>query len=242
MRILAHRGSPTSPAAENTVAALSAALADGADGAEVDLRLTADGVLAVCHDPDLGRIGSQPLPVATTPWEELRQAAPQLARVEWVLAAAGGRPLVLELKTAPVRSAQVLVERLLVLHAAGLPLDITVSSFDAALVRAVRTLAPPHLGVRTALLGDAGCLAPAVLRRAVLGGHDQVHPHVTDLLANPETVAAAREAGVAVVPWTVNAPRDLRRCALLGVAAVITDVPQAARAALAARGTRSAKA
>jgi glycerophosphoryl diester phosphodiesterase len=154
-----------------------------------------------------------------------------------VLAAAAGRPVVLELKTAPVRSAQVLVERLLGLHAAGLPLDVTVSSFDAALVRAVRTLAPAHLRLRTALLGDVGCLATAVLRRAVLGGHEQVHPHISDLLAHPETVAAAHAAGVAVVPWTVNRPKDLRRCALLGVQAVITDVPQSARLALAARRT-----
>lgn len=235
MRILAHRGSPTSTILENSIPAISGALAGGADGVEVDLRLTADGVLAVCHDPDLGRIGLQPLPVATTAWDELRAAAPGLARVEWVLAAAAGRPVVLELKTGPVRSAQVLVERLLVLHTAGLPMDVTVSSFDAALVRAVRMLAPAHLGVRTALLGDVGCLATAVLRRAVLGGHDQVHPHITDLLTHPETVTAAHEAGVAVVPWTVNRPQDLRRCALLGVQAVITDVPREARLALVAR-------
>lgn len=235
MRILAHRGSPKSGTLENSIPAISAALAGGADGVEVDLRLTADGVLAVCHDPELGRVGSRALPVATSEWDELRAAAPALARVEWVLAAAAGRPVVLELKTAPVRSAQVLVERLLVLHAAGLPLDVTVSSFDAALVRAVRTLAPAHLEVRTALLGDVGCLATAVLRRAVLGGHDQVHPHVSDLLMHPETVAAAHQAGVAVVPWTVNRPQDLRRCALLGVQAVITDLPRAARLAVAAR-------
>jgi len=201
VRILAHRGSPTSGTTENTIPAISGALAGGADGVEVDLRLTADGVLA----------------------------------------AAAGRPVVLELKTAPVRSAQVLVERLLMLHGAGLPLDVTVSSFDASLVRAVRTLAPAQLGVRTALLGDVGCLATAVLRRAVLGGHDQVHPHITDLLAHPETVAAAHEAGVAVVPWTVNRPKDLRRCALLGVQAVITDVPREARLALAARSANGSQ-
>jgi glycerophosphoryl diester phosphodiesterase len=55
VRILAHRGSPTSDTVENSIPAISAALAAGADGVEVDLRLTADGVLAVCHDPDLRR-------------------------------------------------------------------------------------------------------------------------------------------------------------------------------------------
>jgi glycerophosphoryl diester phosphodiesterase len=235
VRILAHRGSPTSDTVENSIPAISAALAAGADGVEVDLRLTADGVLAVCHDPDLRRLSGRAVTVADTGWEQLRDAAPGLARVEWVLAAAAGRHVVLELKTAPVRAAQVLVERLLGLHAAGLPLDVTVSSFDAALVRAFRTLAPLHLRARTALLGDAGCLAPAVLRRAILEGHDQVHPHISDLLEHPETVAAAHAAGLSVTPWTVNGARDLRRCARLGVDAVITDVPQTARLALATR-------
>ena len=239
MRLLAHRGSPLSGSTENTVPAISAALAAGADGVEVDLRLTADGVLAVCHDRDLRRVASRPLPVADLPWEVLRSAAAQtgvpLARVEWVLAAAAGRPVVLELKPAPAAAAHVLVERLSGLQAAGLPLSVTVSSFDPALVAAFRAACPATLGVRTALLGDTGCLPLAVLRQAVLAGHDQVHPHISDLLDHPETVALARASGLGVVPWTVNSRRAIRRCAELGVEAVITDVPQSARLALTAR-------
>jgi glycerophosphoryl diester phosphodiesterase len=232
---LAHRGSPTSGTTENTVPAISAALAGGADGVEVDLRLTSDGVLAVCHDPDLRRLAHRPLPVATTPWDQLRDAAPGLARVEWVLAAAAGRPVVLELKPAPAEAAHVLVERLVGLHEACLPMTLTVSSFDWRLASAFRAAVPAHLDVRTALLGDVGCLPLAVLRQAALGGHDQVHPHISDLLDDPETAAAARAAGVGVVPWTVNSHRALRRCAQLGVEAVITDVPHKARLALADR-------
>jgi glycerophosphoryl diester phosphodiesterase len=239
VRILAHRGSPTSGTFENTVPAIAAALATGADGVEVDLRLTADGVLAVCHDPDLGRLTGRPLPVHDTGWAELREAAAArgvaLARVEWVLAAAAGRPVVLELKPAPAEAAQVLVDRLGALNAAGLPLAVTVSSFDPALARAFRAAAPRHLRARTALLGRPGCLPLAVLRQALEDGHDQVHPHIGDLMEHPEVVATAASCGAAVVPWTVNSRRALRRCAQLGVAAVITDVPQSARLALGVR-------
>jgi glycerophosphoryl diester phosphodiesterase len=239
VRILAHRGSPGSGSTENTVSALSAALADGADGVEVDLRLTADGVLAACHDPDLLRTAGCPLGVAASPWEALQRATSHagapIARVEWLLAAAAGRPIVLELKASPVprsRTVEALVDRLLVLHAAGLPMDVTVSSFDPALVGAFRDAVPRHLRTRTALLGRPGCLPLAVVRQALSSGHDQVHPHISDLLQDPATVAAAQAVGVAIVPWTVNSRRAIRRCADLGVAAVITDRPRTARLAL----------
>ena len=242
MRLIAHRGSPGPSVTENTVAAGSAALDAGADGVEVDLRLTADGVLALCHDADLRRVAGRPLLVHASPWTDLRAAAAEagvlLARVEWLLAAAAGRPLVLELKASPApaaRVAGVLVQRLRGLHAAGLPLAVTVSSFDPALVRAVREIAPAHLGVRTALLGRPGCLPLAVLRQALAAGHDELHPHVDDLLEHPSVVAAAAARGVAVVPWTVNAPAAVRRCALLGVDAVITDLPERSRLALQGR-------
>lgn len=240
MRILAHRGSPSPSTTENTVPAVTAALLAGADGVEVDLRLSADGVLVVCHDPDLRRVAGAPLPVAEAPWSALRAAADAggvpLARLEWVLAAAAGTRVVLELKAPPpaprarARTAEALVDRLCSLHAVGLPLDVTVSSFDASLVKQVRAERPVDLPVRTALLGRPGWRVSALLRQALAAGHDEVHPHVLDVLAAPKTVAAAHALGLAVVPWTVNARRALRRCVELGVDAVITDVPVTARA------------
>lgn len=243
MRLYAHRGSPgTAPyenAVENTVPAVSASLAD-ADGVEVDVRLAADGTLVVCHDPDLRRLTGLPMAVAANSWDDLRVACHgrgvPLARMDWVLAAVAGRPVVLELKHPPpgltAATAAAVVTRLRELARAGLPLDVTLSSFAPSLVAEVRRLAPD---LRTALLGDRGESATAVLRRALDGGHDEVHPHVTSLLAEPGAVAAAHALGARVVPWTVNRTRDLRRLASLGVDAVITDVPAAARLAVTPR-------
>lgn len=240
MRILAHRGSPGPTTVENTVSAVLACLQGGADGVEVDLRLSADGVLVVCHDADLRRLTGLPLAVATTAWDELRSTADAraipLARVEWMLAALAGRPVVLELKAPPPgpgavrRTAEALVDRLTVLTGAGLPLDVTVSSFAPALVAAVRELAPSSLNVRTAQLGRPTVRASAVLRQALAAGHDQIHPHVASLLAEPDCVAAAHACGIGIVPWTVNRSRAVRRLASLGVDAVITDVPAKALA------------
>lgn len=242
MRLYAHRGSPGTATFENTLPAVAAALGSGADGVEVDLRLSADGVLVVCHDADLHRLVGSPLEIATGRWTDLRRACASqgvpLARVEDLLACTAGRPVVLELKTPPPgRTPATAYAVLEMLHAAGLPPEVTVSSFSAPLVGAVRELAPP--GVRTALLGDVRVRPTALLRRALDGGHDEVHPHVGALLREPGAVDLAHAVGACVVPWTVNRGRDLRRLAALGVDAMITDVPAGARLALSARRARA---
>jgi glycerophosphoryl diester phosphodiesterase len=232
--VLAHRGLPALRRPENTVAAVAAAYAAGADGVEVDLRLTSDGVLALSHDPDLRRVAGTPHPVASSSWLELRRAGRagglELARVEQVLAVAAGRRTVLEVKRPcrpedEERTAAAVVAHLR--EAAG-PLDVTVSSFSAPVLAAVRARLP-LAGVRTALLGTPADRVPRLLRTALDAGHDEVHPHVLPLLAEPDVVTAAHGCGVAVVPWTVNRPAQLHRLRRLGVDGVITDVPVAAR-------------
>ena len=53
--VVAHRGD-SAHQPENTLAAFDAALAAGADGLELDLRLTADGTVVVVHDRTLARV------------------------------------------------------------------------------------------------------------------------------------------------------------------------------------------
>ena len=240
--ILAHRGLPGADRPENTLAAVSAAFDAGADGLELDLRLTADGVLAVSHDPDLARLTGHALSVAESAWPQLETTAAlsglQLARVEQVLALARGRRVVLELKKPPPgpgaeqRTALAVVGQLCSLSRARMPMDVTVSSFSPTLVAAVRRLLPRRSGVRTALLGRPFDRATSILRQALDAGHDEIHPHVLPLLSEPTVVEAAHACGVAVVPWTVNRRREVRRLDRLGVDALITDVPVSARAAL----------
>ena len=248
MRLYAHRGSPGPASVENTVPAVAAALLAGADGAEVDLRLSRDGVLVVSHDPDLRRLAASPLPVAATDWQELHDTSARsgvpLARAEQVLAALAGRAAVLELKQPPPGltppTAAALVELLGSIPPAGRPGALTVSSFSPALVAAVRAGAPARLGLRTALLGRVTDRPSALVRRALDAGHDEVHPHVAALLAEPSAVDRAHAVGVTVVPWTVNRSRAVRRLSALGVDAMITDVPVAARLALSSRRTAAA--
>ena len=71
-QIIAHRGA-SNAAPENTRAAIALAWQEGADGVEIDVRLTRDGRIAVIHDPDTRRVAGQELVVADSNFEELAQ-------------------------------------------------------------------------------------------------------------------------------------------------------------------------
>jgi glycerophosphoryl diester phosphodiesterase len=69
---LAHRGD-WSAAPENTLGAFAAAERAGADMIELDVRRTADGGVAVLHDPTLERIWGLPQPLAELTQAEVRE-------------------------------------------------------------------------------------------------------------------------------------------------------------------------
>jgi len=238
--VLGHRGSPGPHRPENSVAAVTASFLRGADGVEVDVRLTGDGVLVCSHGPAVRSASGQWVAVSGTGWEDLRRArelghtgAASLAEVLLAVRRQGPRRVIVEAK--PVDDAALVARTAAalgsVLAAAGPFVDVTVSSFDPALLLRIRRAVGTD-AVRTALLGETGTPAHALLRRALEDGHDEIHPSLPDLCAAPHAVGAARALGVGVTVWTVNAPPDLTRMADLGVEAVVTDDVPGASATL----------
>jgi glycerophosphoryl diester phosphodiesterase len=69
--ITAHRGSSNS-APENTLAAIEKAIEDGADYAEIDVRLTADGNVVLMHDASLERTAGSDEMIWNARWEYLQ--------------------------------------------------------------------------------------------------------------------------------------------------------------------------
>ena len=234
---LGHRGFPAAGRPENSVAAVTRALRHGADGVEIDVRLTADDVLVCAHEPVVtGRSGA-PADVAESLRGELVQADGRtpLATLEEMLAAVRrtpGRRIVVEAKSVDdvvggVRTALVLAE---VLRAAATDTPVTVSSFDADLLALIRTACAGQ-AVRTALLGRDWMPAADVVRRAHADGHDEVHLPLAGVRRTPEAVRVAHSLGLSVALWTVNRREDLQWAAALGVQAVITDDVPTARLA-----------
>jgi glycerophosphoryl diester phosphodiesterase len=76
----AHRGDPRNHR-ENTIPAVLASIAAGADIVEIDIKLTADGRLIVLHDDDLGRLWGYPELVSEMTLAEISAACVGTYRV-----------------------------------------------------------------------------------------------------------------------------------------------------------------
>jgi glycerophosphoryl diester phosphodiesterase len=70
--VVAHRGA-SGYAPENTMAAFELACRMGVAEIELDVQLSADGVVVVCHDPVLGRFGYPDVRIDSTPASRLMQ-------------------------------------------------------------------------------------------------------------------------------------------------------------------------
>lgn len=231
MLILGHRGAPRE-APENTIAAFAEALRQGADGVELDVQRTADGVPVVIHDDGLERTTDGSGAVSALGLEHLRRFAsrgqpiPTLEEaVRWAVEA--GAALNVEIKARGVEE-----ETLEVLSTAGVLESTLISSFDARTVRTVGSLAPAATRYLLTERWDEEVLRAVVESRAqgVCLRVDAASPLALDVL---------RAEGLPVVVWTVDEPERMRELMTAGIAALITNHP--ARAVQIARelGLRS---
>jgi glycerophosphoryl diester phosphodiesterase len=213
--VFAHRGH-TGGAPENTLEAFAEAKRLGADGVELDVRLTADGALAVHHDPVIEGLG----PIAELRLPELPVHVPLLVDA---LAVCDGMVVNVEVKNDPSQPGHDPGEAVAALTAvaiaeAGWTDRVIVSSFQPSTLRAVQVAdGRLPLGILWPFLSDID--AGIVL--AVSEGWSAVHPFVTE--ARPELVEQAHAAGLAVNVWTVNNRKDLVALVMLGVDGIITD-------------------
>ena len=218
--IWGHRGAPHE-AQENTLAAFRAARDQGADGIELDARVTADGVAVVHHDAVLadGR------PLAEVPAAGLPAWIPTL---EAVLDEFRDLTVDIEVKSLPIEpgwdpdeGTAVATARLVARM--GCTAHTVVSSFSmAALDRAKATEPALRTGWLTVVAYDQFEAVDLVVRY----GHGALHPRHE--VVTPALVAAAHHRGLAVHAWTADDPDDIRRLAAAGADAVITNDPATA--------------
>lgn len=234
MQLIGHRGSAHLLAPENSLPAVERALLQGADGVEVDVRLTADGVPVCHHDESLWRTAGDRRYVSSLTYRELAAVGshriPLLSEVIDLVGSRGR--LIIDVKTRPWPSGAAIetVESIAAVLRRQRLDHVTVSSFDRPRILQLRSFG---VEVRTALLGRAGVPLGVVLRRALADGHHEAHPHVSALLAHPDLIEPAVSQGLSITGWTVNSPTELRLLADAGLPAVICDDPAAARHALA---------
>ncbi len=220
--IHAHRGSrdPVHGVVENTLGAFARARDLGADGVELDVRLTVDGALAVHHDPIVPGIG----PVAEL---TVRELPPDVPLLDAAIDACDGMAVNIEVKNLPTepwfdpdeQAARAVGSLLAGCDTGGArPGSLLVSSFWPPSLEAVLDVVP---AAATGLL-VAGWADPDVgLTLASNLGCRALHPEQS--LVTPHLVEACHQAGLAVTVWTVNDAESLERLADWSVDHVITD-------------------
>ena len=226
--VIAHRGSARFHK-ENTLEAFTLALESGADGVELDVRRTADGVAVVHHDPEVPGAG----PLHTLRAGDLPAWVPTL---EAALAACAGAAVDVEVKNVPSEPGfdpdEALAGEVAELVAAvtgspGGPAATIVSSFWPATLAAALAA---RSGLATGLLAHPAVDVEACLEGALALGCTTLLPFRDRV--SPELVEAAHSRGLAVVVWTVNEDADFARAAQAGADAVVTDLVPAALEAL----------
>ncbi len=229
--IFAHRGS-SAHAPENTLAAFELAVKQGADGVELDVKLSADGQVIVIHDQTVDRTtdGSGNVTQMTLPalleldagrfFSESyrRERIPTLDEVFETF----GRRLLINVEltnyATPFDGLVPKVVELVRKHA--LEKRVLFSSFFPHNLRRARRLMPE---VSRGLLAWAGWMGVWSRTWGWRGPYQALHPYFTTV--NERLVQRVHAAGRRAHAWTVNDEVAMRHLIALGVDGIFTDDP-----------------
>jgi glycerophosphoryl diester phosphodiesterase len=216
--IYAHRGA-SADYPENTRAAFMAAITDGADGFECDLRLTKDNQVVIWHDSNMLRIANNRAAIASTEYSKLKEIYPNLMLLTELLEIADKHKKGLALETKhPVPTGNQVESKILELIKPFNTLEIALLSFSWLAIEKVSKVDNK--------LETVGLVSPfnaPVMNR--FSSAKSFAPGIAEIRKNPELVAKYHNEGKRVFVWTVNEVNDLKLCASLGVDVIITDMP-----------------
>lgn len=228
--IVAHRGG-MGEACESTLEAFASAAARGATGIELDVRMSADGVLVVHHDPTLDRTAGASLAIASATWEQLAAMrvpcgthdAP-LARLEDVLAVTEGLACSIDIKEDRGVAGELEARVIAVLTSARALERCVVASFHRGVLERVRARWP-HVRTTAAPREVAAWVARSRRGRPTWQVLSVPVSYRGVPLVTERCVADTHAVGCEVWAWTINDVAQAERLGELGVDAIITDVP-----------------
>jgi len=233
--ILAHRGA-SAHAPENTLAAFELALAQGADGIELDVKLSADGHVVVIHDPTVDRTTSAHGRVKDLSLAELRAlnagsffssnfSTEKIPMLEEVFETFGKRIFInVELTNYNTPRDHLVESVCMLVKKFNLQKHVMFSSFYASNLSKAYSYLPD---VPCGLLAFGGLLgAWARSFGFAFGKYAALHPYLKDV--TPQQVQRVHRLKRRVHVWAVNTEEDMRRLFGWGVDAIFTDDPQLA--------------
>jgi len=225
--IIAHRGC-SSEAPENTLSAFKLALEQGCDAIELDVHLSGDGHIIVCHDDTLYRTSDGSGFIYQMTVQEIKQ----VDAGSWFNPRYAGEriPLLREVFELVPPSIMINVEakglhgdegerRLLqLLREMNRVHSVVISSFDHEMLKRLKQREPE---VRIGLLYEHD--SHHELEERIGVPVYSLHPQYLNIDA--AAVAGAVDHGLQVYPWTINSVESMQKAIDQGVSGIITDYP-----------------
>lgn len=223
--VVGHRGSAYG--VENTLEALQGSIDAGADYAEIDILLSADGIPMVIHDSNLNRLAGDGRNVYDLTALELQQLTltqngytgkiPTLDEVAQFCL--GKIQLAVEIKLHGHEQGDVVEKTMVTLQEYGILESSIFISLDYPLVEDINTRYP-QANAGYCVYGNVGGLNPSVLRSMMI---DFVV--IEESMVNSASLFNFRSAWLPVYVWTVNDPANMRQYLDLGINGFVTDYP-----------------
>lgn len=230
-KIYAHRGA-SADFPEHTRAAYEAAIHQGADGFECDVRLTKDSVPILWHDPTMERTAGNTADVAALTFSEIQDRYPQVMLFTdfLELAITFKKDLAIETKH-PVPTGRK-IESVITSELSSHNDQIVKSGIEISLMSfswlAVESLCRNQERNTVMLIENTrkGRILESRTSARTLG------PSIEMIKERPETITLAKEKGKRLFVWTVDEAEDVEFCAQNGIDVVITNKPAQARKVL----------
>ena len=232
--VIAHRGA-SGYAPENTIAAINKALDMKADGIEIDVHLSKDGHLVVCHDEKLGRTSNGSGYVKDYTLEELKKldfgswyssdyANERIPTLEEVLCLLRDKNVLLHIEVKNNVIIYEEIEKALVnlVRKYEMVEKVIISSFNHYCVKEIKSLAPE---LKIGLLYSERLYKPGDYAKIV--GAEAIHPYYITI--NSDSINNCKKNSILINAWTINNPEHIKEAVALGIDGVITNYPDIAK-------------
>jgi glycerophosphoryl diester phosphodiesterase len=243
--VFAHRGG-CALGPENTIAAFDRGLAAGAEGLELDVRLSADGVVVVCHDETLDRTTDRTGPVAALSAAELsgvdagyhftdaegrhsfRGQGVGIPTLRAVLERYRDAVIIIEMKPDTEEMGRALVAEV---RRAGAVDRVCAAGYGSRSLAEARAVLPEmassasRMEVRVALYRS---WAAWPVSRPAYGGYQVPESAGALRVVSPRFIRHAHQADLEVHVWTIDEAADMRRLLGWGVDGLISNRPDVA--------------
>ncbi|MFD0620178.1 glycerophosphodiester phosphodiesterase [Paenibacillus sp. GCM10027629] len=227
--IIAHRGS-AGEAPENSMAAFELALRQGCDAIELDIHLSKDGELIVCHDRTIDRTtdGSGAIREMTVTelkqfdagrWFHEKYAGERIPLLKEVFDLVP-QDIMINVEIKETYEGQIEERLLQLLRDSNRLAQVVVSSFDHKSLRRLKHIEPE---VKIGLLYTMNAVDHHELANLIGVPVYALHPY--GKLIDQEDILRATSHGLQVYPWTINTKDAMQQAIDKGVSGIITDYP-----------------